>query len=102
MDRRPVFATCLAALVATAACVMPQHRTIASVVNAAVVSTGLAVGIANAMDESNHETFQLFDPEIGEAAGALIVAGLFAEVLTLALHHDDPSPPPASRHDVIR
>jgi len=79
-------------------CVMPQHRAIATVVNTAVAGLGITADIAIAADNANRNSWHLFNKQAEGVASAMIVFGVFAELITLAAHRDD-APPPAAPAD---
>jgi hypothetical protein len=84
-------ALCLLAAAAPA-CVMPQHRAFATVVNTVLVGAGVAGEIAVAKDNANPDSWHLFNKQAAEVSGAMIVFALFGELITLGAHDDREAP----------
>lgn len=91
------------ALVGTSGCVLPQHRAVATVINTAVVGTGIALSAAIASDRGNPDSLHLFDEELSNLAVGAIALGAVGELFTLLAHHGEPEvmrPAPAPIRDV--
>jgi hypothetical protein len=81
----------LFAICVVTSCVLPQHRTVATVINSAIVASGVGAAIAVA-NEDHHGDLLDLRPAFYASAASVITAGVFGELLTLALHDHDANP----------
>ncbi len=73
-----------------AACVLPQHRAVATAYNSALMIGGMYFGASAANNPANG--WHVIDDAVTDVAAVMFLGAMVGEVLSLALHHDAPAP----------